>query len=323
MDILEIKSIDSIDVDAIIKELSGNIVTTKDEGEDHFSKYDANNNLVYSYFRGVEQWKGKLDDGTVVYIVFTNDKLTRISLMKKGRREKYEYSNGYEVWDIRDEKGSAVYYKGKNGGKVTEHKYDPDIGKTLSSVVRLNGEIIKSEKWEYAKFSINGEIQPRLKNHVKEEKGKIVEESERKYDSEGRVIYFYENIENNKTIHRYEYDDSDNGQGKLSKETIEQNDGRIVEKITKYGDDGEVAYEAKITDGVIETETRITRSGDVTHIHFKSEEEETWIDRDVIGVINKKQRVKRLDDFRYFEDIIDVEKAPIRTVVKDRVIFRL
>ena len=304
-----IKSIDDVDVEKLKEELLSQTVNTE-ETRDGVSKYNDSGDRIYMKSYDVEQWGGTLSDKTKVKIVTNNGVLEILKLINPETREsfkflhseKFDFIDDSNEWIKLKENGDPLYSKIQYGGRVDESTYDPILNKKIKLISTIDGKPHIREMWKYYD---NGN----LKHYLKEE-GNSIEETTNYYDDDNKLIRTIRIDSYGKTEYTYEYDDK----GRVIKET--ESYGGVDNKATvyEYDDEGRITREETTNGGETTKIEETTYEGDITKIFIWTELLDTWIEKEDIRIVLKKQRNKNLKDFEYFRDLIDVEKLPIVTL---------
>jgi len=226
MDILEIKTIDDVDVDGIIKEL------------------ESNKDSVKSTHFGETRWSGTIQNGISASVTSSEEGLVGVSLEDRKKKELFEYSTLESLptyyWKKVDSNHVIVYEKEiRKDGLIKETKPEFDEkGRVILATTTINGNVEGTLKIEYF-----GDSNKRKRMEKNSASGKL--SILYVFDENGRVTLNRSSSESGVMESIKKYDDQDR-----CIEEAEYTDGVLTYKITtKYDTDGMDELRHIIEDG--------------------------------------------------------------------------
>jgi len=283
MNIMEIKSIDDIDIDALLDDLRSK--TTENTVTGDF--YDESGELVFSETYGGE-WK--LNSGETIELEIDGDldEDYEVDILKitspDGRYAFYynRYHNMLGKWTEYDENGELKYKKGIDsfGNTREEYELEPNNKRKYHIKSYFNGELRMEHIKEY-----EDEDHERLLSDIKIKDGEIVSELEQKYNDEGRIIY-----------------SKDSSRGIIE-----------IEKFHEYDDEGNrILFKDFRNNGKLSFLEKTTKDANGFVIYTYSSDRETWtyLDKER-SMYYKIAKIDKLGDFHHFKDIVSKYKMEV------------
>jgi len=275
MNIMEIKSIDDIDIDALLDDLRSK--TTENTVTGDF--YDESGELVFSETYGGE-WK--LNSGETIELEidgFLDEdyEIKTLKITSPDERYEFYYKKHHNIskWTEYDKYDEPKYAKIIDGfGHVKEYyELEPNNVRKYHTKTYFEGELILERIKEY-----EDDDHERLISDILIKNGEIVSKLEQEYDDNGRIIH--------------------------SKDT--SRDIVDIEKFYEYNDEGyRILFKEFRNNGELSFLEKTTKDANGTVVYTFSRDKETWTYFDKKKVqYYKVTKINNLGDFRYFADIV-------------------
>ena len=292
MDIMSIKGVEDFDLEEIKKKVESRVVR---EYEDKLGiyKYDKDDVKIYiKTSNGGEKWTD-IEDDLTIYLEEYNGKLDRFTVSNDEDTEKYKkeliFNKWREYWTKLDSYGRLLYYREIDGdGNVEERRaeYD-DSGMPVLQRTTINGEFYGEIRHEYDDMG-------NLTRYVKLDKDRNkLEEKIRTRNKNGDLVYqkVMDEYSTEETITDY------NSDGEIIK-TVDKIDGR-VDAITEYTYDKENSITRKYITDVPSGKKEMKEYRHGTLVYWEA-------------------RNGNLSDFKYFKDLIDVDRIQPEVLLDER-----